>query len=120
MRQRVGQHEPDSLGAASVIRIVQEEKHARPPVVVGRDRVIEAEHFRAGTDERGSVAQVREMVIQERPHSFPVETLAESQARERWWICCIHPTSICQPRHFFEFDAQMNQPLAYSRLHVLA
>jgi hypothetical protein len=48
-----------------VVFLGEEEVNARPPAVVGRHLVVEAEHLGAGAESRGAVAQARELRVED-------------------------------------------------------
>jgi hypothetical protein len=63
-----------------VLRLQQEEQHARLPIVVRRHLVVEPEYLRPATQERRTVRKVRETGVQDRPDELLVELSAQFEA----------------------------------------
>jgi hypothetical protein len=65
VRETAAQGLAHGVARVGVSPLFEEEVNARPPAVVGGHPVVEAEDFRARAEERGAVAQARELCVED-------------------------------------------------------
>jgi hypothetical protein len=78
-RQPPRHHLTRILGERPGVLVVQEQQQPRSPVVVGGAPGVEAEHLRAGPEQRGRVPQPGKGLVEHRAHRLGVELARQPQ-----------------------------------------
>jgi hypothetical protein len=81
LRRQASSQDCVNSGAVTAMFILFQEEHdSRTPVVIGGHLVVEAQDFRAGTDQRRTVPEGGERAMEQWLHRFAKEHSAELEA----------------------------------------